>query len=376
MTYFFRSSAALLALVLAIETGTTQAQTQAPSRPVGLTFRHYTDAHRQDWSGQGPRPLNTAIWYPAPAGTAVKEWSIAIFKAGVNAIDAPLADAPNKLPLLLLSHGTGGSAASLAWLAQALAEQGYIVAGVNHHGNTGAEPEQTIAGVIEWWQRPHDVSVLLDQLLADPSLGSRIDPKRIGVVGFSIGGYTALATVGARIDYARYQSLCEASPDDAMCKMPPEAARFSADDVRRFVTTDPAYLKEALLAGDSYRDPRIKAAWVIAPPLGPMYRMDSLAALQVPVEIVAGEQDHQVPPDSNAKPIAAAVPGAQLRMLPLATHYTFLDSCTALGRAVAAPLCSDPSGVDRDQVHRQAAQLALQFFDRNLTVGTATPSDK
>ena len=68
-----------------------------------------------------------------------------------------------------------------------------------HHGNTGYESNARLEAVAVWWDRPRDLSVLIDKLLAGPRFGSRIDPRRIGVAGFSIGGYTALATVGARI---------------------------------------------------------------------------------------------------------------------------------------------------------------------------------
>jgi len=59
---------------------------------------------------------------------------VAIFNAGWNARQAPLSAAATKRPLIVLSHGTGGGAAGMAWLAETLASNGYIVAAVNHHG--------------------------------------------------------------------------------------------------------------------------------------------------------------------------------------------------------------------------------------------------
>ncbi len=85
-------------------------------RPVGLAFARYQDATRADWNGRGPRPVVAAVWYPAPAGTAETAWRVGIFNAGRNAIDAPMAPAPGKLPLVVISHGTGGGSASIAWL--------------------------------------------------------------------------------------------------------------------------------------------------------------------------------------------------------------------------------------------------------------------
>ncbi|WP_293445192.1 hypothetical protein [Planktotalea sp.] len=46
-------------------------------------------------------------------------------------------------PLIVLSHGSGERMMQMAWLATELAEQGYIVAGINHHGTTSADSDRT-----------------------------------------------------------------------------------------------------------------------------------------------------------------------------------------------------------------------------------------
>ena len=87
----------------------------------------------------------------------------------------------------------------MAWLAETLASNGYIVAAVNNHGNTAAEPSYQLHGFMLWWERARDISVLIDRLVADPQSGAHIDRSRIGVAGFSLGGYTALAMVGEEV---------------------------------------------------------------------------------------------------------------------------------------------------------------------------------
>jgi predicted dienelactone hydrolase len=88
-----------------------------------------------------------------------------------------------------------------------------------------------------WWDRARDISVLIDKLLADPQLGAHIDSSRIGVAGFSLGGYTSLATVGARLAYEQWKSFCASQPREPTCILPPEAA-FSMADVQRLLDHD------------------------------------------------------------------------------------------------------------------------------------------
>lgn len=331
---------------------------------MGLDFAQYQDDSRRQWSGEGARPLTTTVWYPAAASARQSEWTVAIFDAGYNARAAPLAEQPERLPLVLLSHGTGGSAATLGWLAEHLASHGYLVAAVNHHGNTAAEPTPRLEAFLAWWDRPRDVTVLIDRLLADPRFGPRIDAARIGVAGFSLGGYTALATAGVRLNFAQWQRYCAQSP--GRCELPPEiASRYTIDDVRRLLD-GPSMRDVASRADADYRDPRVRAVLSIAPVLGPAFAADSVAGVRVPLRIVVGDQDDQAPIGLTAQPVAASAATATLRVLPGVAHYSFLARCTVQGRVLAASICADPPGIDRAAVHREVADDALRHFDRHL----------
>ncbi|MEO6824866.1 MAG: hypothetical protein ABI167_09140 [Nitrosospira sp.] len=135
-----------------------------------MSTAHYEDSHRRNWGNTGNRPLNVRVWYPAVANAKETPWEDGIYEAGTNARDAAMAASPGKLPLILLSHGTGGAASGLGWLGETLAANGYIVAAVNHHGNTRAEPTSMLQGTLIWWDRPRDLSVLIENLLTDPPL--------------------------------------------------------------------------------------------------------------------------------------------------------------------------------------------------------------
>src|SRR6266550_1134798 len=89
-------------------------------------------------------------------------------------------------------------------IALALASQGYVVAAPTH-----------ISGVGVWVGRPEQVSRVIDTVLEDEKLGSHIARERIGVVGHSNGGYTALAVAGAQPSTSADAAHCRDHPDDA-----------------------------------------------------------------------------------------------------------------------------------------------------------------
>jgi predicted dienelactone hydrolase len=59
------------------------------------------------------------------------------------------------------------------WLGDFLAQHGYIVAAVNHHGNTAAGDQILAQGFALVWERPEDLTAVLTKLLAT-TLPSRL----------------------------------------------------------------------------------------------------------------------------------------------------------------------------------------------------------
>ncbi len=330
---------------------------------VGWQALSYSDDTRVDWRIGGDRPLLTHVWYPCDPAAPRIPMVIGppgnpLFHAGEAAADAPIAE--GQFPLVLISHGTGGIAMQLAWLACVLAAHGYIVAGVNHHGNTGLEP-YLVEGFTRVWERPRDMSAVLDRLLDNPSFGACIDRSRIGAAGFSLGGYTALALGGARLDLAVLLAAYTNAGRPLTSIAPPEFP--DADAVARQIEA---------LAGQSehrqsYRDERIHAVFVLAPALGEAFTSDGLAALNIPVMIIAEAADTNTPPAVNAQRYATLIKDAALNLLegPVG-HYVFLAECTEAGCHLMPELCRDAPGVDRQAIHQQASALALHFFDRHL----------
>jgi predicted dienelactone hydrolase len=335
---------------------------------VGVATRQVLPRGSYNWRGAPGQSLFEVIWYPADGGADVAPQRFGppgqpMFQASPAAPNAPLAAGAVKFPLIMLSHGTGGTVQSMAWFATALATRGYIVAGVNHPGNTAMAP-YTVQGFTLWWLRAKDISVALDDLLADDEFGPRIDSQRIGAAGFSLGGYTVIELAGGVTSLANFHDVCRALADQTSCKSPPEFSDL-LPKAQTLAATDPDFARALRGDGTSYRDARMRAIFAMAPSLGPALTADSLGKIEIPTAIVAGEADSVVPVDANAKYYAGKIPHAELTILPSGVdHYTFVDVCTAEGRSSVPALCVDHPGVDRAAIHEAVANLAANVFGR------------
>ena len=334
---------------------------------VGFSLRQFAVPEDYNWRGSDDHTLIGIVWYPA--GTSAGEEKdqyigppdAPLFYAGRAAKDAPLAPAFGRYPLIALSHGTGGSALQMAWLGTYFAARGSIVVAVNHPGNN-AVTGYTTQGFIEGWERAKDISTVIGDMLEDPRFGSKIDPDRIAAAGFSYGGYTMMELAGATSDVTRILAWCD--QQKGACN-PPEMP----DLMEKFkAIRQQADVQRALQhSSDSYRDPRIRAVFAIAPAVARAFTPESLQKIAVPVEIVAGAADLIAPPAENAQFFAANIKGAALTILPGGVgHYTFLDVGTEAGKKQRPQFFVDNPGVDREAVHQRVAEMAAEFFEKEL----------
>jgi predicted dienelactone hydrolase len=336
---------------------------------VGMVTRNFTDQNRKNWHGTAQRPLTTAIWYPAEATTTKEEIIFGgppekeIFAPVTVAPGTEISSATQKYPLVLMSHGTGGAAIQMMWLGYYLASRGYIVAAVNHHGNTAAEPQRAPQGFLLYWERAKDLTSVLDKLLADPMFGARIDRNRIGAAGFSLGGYTVISVAGGVFSSQQFEAFCRSPQRDFTCE--PQNEFPDAPSLFEQLKKSDSVVQESLRhAGDSYRDKRIKRVLAIAPALGSGFTAWGLSKVKIPVRIIIGQADRITPLTTNAQRYANLIRGARLTVLPGEIgHYTFLAECNAHGRAVV-DICRDAEAIDRAAVHQHVAQLAFDFFEQ------------
>lgn len=184
-------------------------------------FREFALTNRQQalpGGTTGERILPLAVWYPAhttpssrPAcysfapppipdqGAASTQ---AVTECGTALTDAPPVQARH--PVVLISHGYGGWATGFSWLAENLASKGYLVIALDHRDLPAATPaQQALSFATTVMTRSADQRFVIDALTAHgvPQwLDDLADPERIALIGYSMGGFGALATAGAPYD--------------------------------------------------------------------------------------------------------------------------------------------------------------------------------
>jgi predicted dienelactone hydrolase len=191
-------------------------QLAAPGEfPVGRRTLTLESAGGTGPSGATPRSLGLMLWYPASVVgcTGATPWrqtlerhawrpfatpSVTFDVAAAATPDAPPAAGPPR-PLVVLSHGLLGWGSAFTYLGEHLASRGYVVAAIDH-GDERPGPADPLRSAMV--HRPADQAAAIAALRrwnSDPDhvLHRRIDPERVALVGYSMGGYGALHTASA-----------------------------------------------------------------------------------------------------------------------------------------------------------------------------------
>ncbi len=211
--------------------------------PVGVRTFNWSDPSRDG------RLSTVEAWYPATEAHRGQDLAEATrdtyelipgFPPGWQ--DAVRAAAPRagRYPLVLFSHGFGAHRRQSTFLCTHLASHGYVVAAMDHAGNTifetvqmmmqaqmgGAAPDPgaILSEIIP--QRPADVSFVLDQVLAGADGLPEVDAGRVGMSGHSFGGWTTLMVAGRE---PRVRAALALAPAGGWTPLPGEPLQRALD---------------------------------------------------------------------------------------------------------------------------------------------------
>jgi len=290
---------------------------------------------------EGPA-IRGMIWYPCAEQPAEIPVAIYILK---GVMGCPIAG--EHLPLVAASHGRGGSLFGNHDTAETLADHGFVVAAINHPGDTALDLSRS-GELSVFVERPTDIKRLIDFMTGPSPFAAHLDRDRIGFFGFSRGGYTGLVLLGANPDWAGAASdHCQHVPRP-FCQQ---------------------ILDKRTPAQPLTHDPRIKAA-VLADPLAIFFSAESLAPIKTPVQLWASSRGGDGVLPSHVAFVDANLPAQHdYRVVPNSGHFAFFLCPPAMLQA-GSELCADAPGFDRAAFHAEFNAEVLAFF-RTWLVRTA-----
>ena len=284
----------------------------------------------------GGPAMQGAMWYPCaePPGE---------FHVGRRTLpgvmDCPLLG--DHLPLVVVSHGKGGSSIGHHDTDEVLADAGFVVVAINHPGDNFSDLSR-VSDLATYVERPTDIKRVIDFMVGASPFAARIDSDQIGFFGFSRGGYTGLVLIGANPDWASATAACR---------------HFSSHACDQIVRQE--FPVEPLT-----HDPRIKAA-VLADPFAVFFNGASFEAVKVPVQLWASAHGGDgVFPDDVAAVNTNLPAKHEYRVVANAGHFAFVPPCPP---AFPPEFCTDAPGFDRVAFHAQFNADVLAFFRAQLT---------
>jgi len=197
-------------------------------------------------------------------------------------------------PAIIICHGVGANKSDFTELAAALSKRGYIVLlfDFRAHGESGGSRSSL------GYHEQKDVIAALEFLKSRPE----IDPKHVGIYGFSMGASTAILT---------------AAKTGAFSAVVADSAFTSLKDMSRTAVTGfyhlPSFpfLQLAVLGYDLYFQTSIEQ-------IAPVAEIAKLSPN--PILIIAGEGDTLIPAENGRKLFAAAKEPKELWIIPGADH--------------------------------------------------------
>jgi predicted dienelactone hydrolase len=261
---------------------------------VGHTSFTAIDAMRDN------RSLLVDVWYPVDSEDR-QESPLTSYPLGPGialrskvAVDGLPVSSRENQTLLIFSHGYGGTHTQSVELMEILASHGFIIVSPEHTGN--AQPSNTDSFDEAAANRVPDISFLIDTMIArseqaGDSFYNRLDSQRMGVVGHSFGGMTA---VGVAAGWAG------ASPDQRVAAIVPISAVI-----------------DAKLQSDTRTSPNAG------------FSAAQLASINVPVMLIGGTKDVGVFIENNSIAFEQLTNSPKVYKVDIigATHTHFANVC-------------------------------------------------
>lgn len=296
--------------------------------------------------------MDVNVWYPTlrkPSSVSYGPWELHVARNS--------REAEGRFPLVLLSHDSPGTRFSHYETADHLARAGFVVAALTHEEDN-ADNMPHLFSLRQLTGRAEQLRAALDVLLVHEDTARSIDPDRVGVLGFGVGGTAALLVGGALPSGRGWQDYCaKAGPTDPYC------TDWAAPRMRR--------LTEALPLKASLADVRVKAVAAAAPAYGMLFDREGLRWLYPPLLLIRAGTDTFNRPSLHVDAIADAVAGVvpsppYLADLAETDAGSLMSACPPAMRKDISALCGEASPKQRRAALRRLNSLVGRFFLETL----------
>jgi predicted dienelactone hydrolase len=207
---------------------------------------------------------------------------------GIAVRDAP--PSGTSLPLVIVSHGYSNDPAAMTWLTENLASKGYVVAAIRHDDPPITDRTRFPQLLM---RRPLDLAFVARVLQSTLAADHLVDPARVALIGYSMGGYGVLTAAGATLDPEG--GAVKRVPGGLMLPFARGGASLDAvtvKDLRAVVSISPA-------GGGSL------AAW----------GAEGVRMITAPLLLIAGDNDRTVDYQTGARAIFDMASGAHRYLL-------------------------------------------------------------
>ena len=267
----------------------------------------------------------------------------------------PIENKPYTTPIIVIENGLGGKLNRLDYLAKYLASHGFAVAISGHPGSDDQKEHAFIQGssnevlaATEFIDRPRDVSYLLDELgrLNHSKFKDALRTNDVGVIGFSLGGTTALSLGGSTINFKQLEQDC--------------GSNLNLNNLSLFFQCRALALPRKTY---SLRDPRVKSLFVLFPFSRSIYGDEGMKQITIPVLWQVLVDDNTTPMVLEQLPSFNEL-GSQNKYLAIVSGFAHFD-LKFMQRSLSKKFKGDEKR-EPEQIKSGLNQFSLAFFKTYL----------
>ena len=265
------------------------------------------------------------------------------------------------VPLVAIAPGLNTNWHNFTYIAEHLASYGFGVAAFNFPGTNAERVNAVLNGLDtppsdnEWVEQPKVITKLLDEIerksKIDPQWRGKLDLQRVGVIGQSLGGYTAMAIAGAKVDWQHLRQKCQESNSLEQINLNPSQLWQCQSS-------------QAVAPKTNLQDKRVVAAIAINPVTTPIFSKLGINKLKSPLMIITGEKDLFAPAlDEQIEPFTELL-GIEKYLISIenSTHFSFIGQ----GDSQDIELSPEIIGFNPAIARSYLKTLSVAFFQIHL----------